>query len=295
MPDLIYSRRANNEPLSLGNVANLAPAAFTDYPIEGVSERYGHFTTLDAIELLKANGWQPVQAAQSTARTKERNNHTKHLIAFAREQDMTRPEGRPEIVLYNSSDRSSALKLYAGFFRWICSNSLVSGTGSEFKIYHSKNKISNFEDLLQQTIDGIYRQEEMIDQMRSRLIGYHHATNLIGRAASLRWKPLVRTILDTPVDETIPVGTYWNKNTIDGVLQPKRWGEKEINVEDRISLWEVFNRTQEGLMRRGAQVTSFTKNSPQGTSRRARAIASVAEAIRVNRDTWDIFEEALTV
>ena len=118
MPDLIYSRSASASELPLSAIHSKASAAFTQLPIEGVSKNYGHLRTIDLLPVLKDYGYLPVQAAQTSARKKDKIGHQTHLLAFAHEKDLLQPsDGRPEIVIYNSSDRTSALKCFAGYFR----------------------------------------------------------------------------------------------------------------------------------------------------------------------------------
>ena len=291
MPDLIYSRKASNEVLTYGDLARQAPAAFAGNPIEGVSDQYGHVTTLDAVQQLGRAGWVPVQAAQTSSRTQKAREHTKHLIAFARESDYD-AEGRPEIVLYNSSDRTSALKLYAGYFRWICSNSLISGSGFENKLIHKKSLIHNFEDLISNALDNLDRSSENIAMMQETEISADHAYHLAGKAADLRWKSLRDAVVDISSGEEIPAGTYWTNKTVKSLLERKRNGERVIGRGETYSLWDVFNRIQEGVMRSGAVVESITANNPRGAQRKARAIASVSQAIKINRNCWDLCEAA---
>lgn len=291
MPDLIYSRKATNETLDYNDLMRLAPAAFSEQPIEGVSDRYGHYSTVDAINQLRSQGWKPVQAAQSRARTKQAQAHTKHLIAFARDEDMHKSEGRPEIVLYNSSDRTSSLKLYAGFFRWICSNSCIMGSGSEVKIYHTKHKIQGFEDLLDQTIQNIDRGEEMRLEMMERSINWDQLMDLGNKAAALRWRSIDSVVAEDPEIE-IPNGSYFSALTAGELFTRRRYGEEAFTAGQPINLWSAFQRAQEGLMRGGVDILSITKKCPSGAIRRARAIQNVKEAIRINRDVFDIFEAA---
>ena len=300
MPDLIYSRKLSNGAMGFGDIARLAPAAFSDGPIAGVSEQYGHITTLDVIQKLGDAGWLPVQAAQTNARTQSAREHTKHLIAFAREEDLGKGEGRPEIVAYNSSDRSSACKLYAGYYRWICSNSLVAGSGLELKFIHKKSQIINFDAMLESTVNHLDRSSETINKMRDTFISYDRAHSLGCLAANLRWSPSIRLWEDphrnpenSPEDNEPAVGTYWTNKTIESFFRAKRYGEETFNSNgSKYSIWDIFNRVQEGLMRSGADVISVTKKSPVGSHRKARAIGSVSKAIKINRDCWDIFEAA---
>ena len=298
MPDLIYSRKASNEPLTMADLTKQAPAAFSTIPIDGVSDRYGHYTTLDAVAQLGGQGWLPVQAAQTQSRTVSAREHTKHLISFAREQDLDRKEGRPEIVLYNSSDRSSALKLYAGYFRYICSNSLVAGSGSEAKLVHSKGSIKNFEDLLTLTAKNMNTSENLIEEMRETHITYDKARYLAELGAELRWKNIRDAELISPYphvyNTNVAPGSYYNGDTITSLLRRQRYHDVAIEPgsSNQYSLWEVFNRVQEGVMRSGTKILSATKKNPGLKLRKSRAIASVSDAIRVNRDCWDLFEVA---
>lgn len=277
----------------MADLTKQAPAAFSTRPIEGVSKRYGHYTTLDAVGQLGAQGWLPVQAAQTKARTTTALQHTKHLISFAREQDLTRKEGRPEIILYNSSDRSSALKLYAGYFRYICSNSLVAGSGSEAKLVHSKGSIKNFDELLTLTAKNMNTSENLIEEMRNQYISYDHARHLAEQGAGLRWKEFSSEYF-TPPPQWIEPGSYYNADTVASLLRRQRYHDVAIEPgsSNQYSVWEVFNRVQEGIMRSGTQIISSSRKHPELRSRKSRAIASVSEAIRVNRDCWDLFEVA---
>jgi hypothetical protein len=72
------------------------------------------------------------------------------------------------------------------------------------------------------------------------------------------------------------------------MLRPNRF-------EDRgQDLWTLFNTAQEKLIRGGARVLSHTKATRQRgypTIRKARAISSLPESIRINRQLWDLAEK----
>jgi len=293
MVDLIYTRKAANTPLSFGDIARLAPAAFATEPVESVTDKYRHISTFDVMRTLKFEGWLPVQAAQSSPmknRYKDRT-HQRHLIAFAREADLERPEGRPEIVLYNSSDKSSSLKLYDGFFRWICSNSLVAGEGNQTKIRHLKTHMVNFDAILGDAIDRAKGVGDRIERFRDTMINYGQARQLIASGLSTRWTPysdMMESI--TPHDPLIN-GTYWTQQTIDQVMKYcPRNDEDCFDPKSTYPLWNVFNRTQEYVMRGGLDLFSVTDRNQNGSYRRARGIGDPRKAITINADLWDQFE-----
>lgn len=292
MADLIFSRKAQNTELSLFEVSQKAPAAFAERPIEGVSDRYGHYNTFDAIIQLKERGWLPVQAVQTKARKLDRINNTKHLVAFSHRDDIgkTEGEGRKELIIYNSSDRTCSLQLFAGYFRFICSNGCIAGEGSSFKVYHSKKKITGFDELLDQTIDNMHHSEfqrlSMMDKTISRLDAYQ----LSREALALRWNSLYEQMKATQPGNNIKPGSYWTDETAKAMLKPRRISENELIDGERYSVWDIFNRCQEGLMRGGMFVHSVSSRNPHGAIRSAKGIANVKEAVRINRSLWDQFE-----
>ena len=293
MVDLIYTRKASNKPLSFDDIARLAPAAFASEPVKSVTDKYRHISTYDVMRTLKFEGWLPVQAAQSSpikGNYKDRS-HQRHLIAFAREADLERPEGRPEIVLYNSSDKSSSLKLYDGFYRWICSNSLVAGEGNQTKIRHLKTHMVNFDAILGDAIDRAKGVGDRIDRFRDTMINYGQARQLIASGLSTRWtrySDMLESI--TPHDPLIK-GTYWTHQTIDQVMKYcPRNDEDAFDPKSTYPLWNVFNRTQEYVMRGGLELFSVTDRNQLGAFRKARAIGDPRKAITINADLWDQFE-----
>ena len=54
--------------------------------------------------------------------------------------------------------------------------------------------------------------------------------------------------------------------------------------------WITFNRMQERLIRGGAEVLSVTQRNPRGKYRRSKAVGSVANSLKINRDLWDLFD-----
>lgn len=281
MTNLIYSRRADDSVLSLSEIRAKAPAAFAETPIEGASMRYGHINTATAIEILRDSGWHPVQAAQKTGRTIERHQHAEHLIAFARggDEGYFPDAGRPEIILYNSSDKTSSLKLFAGWYRFICSNGLQAGDGFSAKVNHTMAAANNFEGMLRETVAGMPRMIDRIDRMQDRKLEIPEIEVIAGEAAKIRWKP----IEDRATDEA---GSFADARTVRSLLHRRRYAD--LPIASGVSLWEVFNRVQEGVIRGGAVLQSFSDAAPYGSTRKARPLGSVRQIVDANRKLWDL-------
>lgn len=287
--NLIFSRAANDGALSLSRVAELAPAAFATGHAEGLSSRYGMVNTAAAVEILDGFGWVPTQAAQKRARKAEAVGYTEHLLAFANPEGLARSTGeRPEIVLYNSHDGSSSLRLFVGFYRFICSNGIVAGDGFEARLRHTSGTVAGFEAMLRDVAGRIPAMVDAADRLKSRTLTRAEIGEISERAAALRWDPLPTEYygatdgiyLDGSAN---PVrGSFASASTVADLARVRRWGD------DTTDAWGVLNRVQESVIRGGAMIRSFTDRNPFGADRKARAVGSVAESVRINRGIWDI-------
>ena len=297
MPDLIYSRSASASELPMSAIHSKASAAFTELPIEGVSRNYGHLRTIDLLPVLKDYGYLPVQAAQTSARKNHKIGHQTHLLAFAHEKDLLQPtDGRPEIVIYNSSDRSSALKCFAGYFRGICSNGLVAGDGFQSRVYHNIKNIMGFEDQLRDMVARLPAMLGLVDKMKSTLIDGQTGLEIAESGASLRWANWEveesrawreKKVIDGRYVFDVARGSYYTDKTISDLLSSKRPGERSL-AKETASLWHVFNRVQEGLIRGKAEIQSVSNLRPSGTTRKATGLTSVPKSVKVNREFWDV-------
>ena len=97
---------------------SLAPSVFAGAAHAKVSDRYSFIPTATVVDGLRAEGWAPVWAGEQRIRPLRPPGLSKHMIRLARTDDLKRTQAeRPELVLVNSHDRSSAYQLHAGIFR----------------------------------------------------------------------------------------------------------------------------------------------------------------------------------
>ena len=100
--------------ISDNEMRRFAPSVFASQPIEGVSERYSFLPTSSILNGMRENGWVPVRAQEQSIRTEARRGFQKLVVRFARLQHLQtweRNQVRPEVVLVNSHDKSSAYQL----------------------------------------------------------------------------------------------------------------------------------------------------------------------------------------
>ena len=281
---LIFSRNGNDSELGLDRLRQMAPAIFSDTKRETLSDRYVQLNTSSLLPVMSDFGYVPVQAVQRFGR-KVSAEHNHHLVAFAHRDDLIGAvdgrEMRPEIIMYNSHDGTGAVRLFAGAYRFICSNGIIAGDGFSSRIYHNKNAIAGFEDMLRNTVQNLPLLMDKIENLRSKTLTAEQAHNLAVRSAKVRWDWAKAYAEDAPIKR----GSYATQQTVESLLTAQRLNDVGNDA------WTVFNRIQENVIRGDAMIKSFSERNPDGAMRKARPINSAAENVRVNRELWDTVEE----
>lgn len=275
---VIFSRNVNNSALSTERIQQLAPAAFSTTKADRLTDRYVSLNTSDIIPVMQDYGYAPVQAAQKRSR-KNDPAHSAHMLAFAKTWDIDFGTGdiRPEIILYNSHDGTGSVKLFAGCFRFICSNGIVAGDGFQSRIYHSK-ALNGFEEMLRNTVATLPTMMERLERLRTVQLNPVKALLMAQRGVATRWDMLDE--IDNPTK-----GVYATIQTAGDVLKVSRYEDMPMDA------FTVFNRIQEGVIRGNAFVKSLSDKHPNGVMRKARAVNSVKENIRINSELWNIAED----
>jgi hypothetical protein len=272
---VIFSRNADNSALTLEQIQHRAPAAFSTTKAERLSDRYISLNTSDVLPIMADYGYLPTQAAQKRSR-KASTEHAAHMLAFSKTTDIVVEAGdiRPEIILYNSHDGTGSVKLFAGVFRFICSNGIVAGDGFQSRIYHSK-ALNGFEEMLRNTVATLPDLMGRIDKMRGVSLSVGQAHDMAIAGVATRW--------DDYTGQTR--GAYAVAQTVKDVMNVRRNGDEGYDA------FTVFNRIQEGVIRGNAMIRSITEQRPEGVMRKARPVNSIKEAVRINTELWNIAED----
>ena len=92
-----------------------------------VSERYIPVQTKEVIKILADQaGFTPVGFDAVNVRKQEKQGFQKHMVMLE-EPDADMIDGKLRIVLYNSYDRTTPIKIFLGYYRDACSNDCVWG------------------------------------------------------------------------------------------------------------------------------------------------------------------------
>jgi Domain of unknown function (DUF932) len=272
------SLNTNYLPKALGTVAisdeelqRLAPSIFASQPIEGVSDRYSFLPTSSILKGMRENGWVPVRVEQQSVRTEARRGFQKHLIRFARLEHLDswkKNQVRPEVVLLNSHDKSSAYQLHCGLFRLICSNGMVvaDATFQRISIKHSGFNPDSVIEASFKVLDAVPEIMHKVRLFQDRILTDDERLALATGAATYRWEDPHKA----PVNPSM-------------LLNPRRYGD---GAKD---LWTTLNTVQENVIRGGQR--DYLRRRPDGSRMpKSRAIKGIDEDMKLNKALWQMAE-----
>ncbi|MBU1014785.1 MAG: DUF945 domain-containing protein [Bacteroidetes bacterium] len=242
----------------------MAPSIGATAPIKEVSKLYTFVPTLPVVDLLRGDGWVPVQAKEVNVRIEEKKGFQKHLIRFQRNDLIITPEERVDIVLYNSHDRGCAFNLIASIWRKICSNGLmVSNDLLNFSHRHIGFDGNAFLESAQKIVASTSMIADQVDFMKSiELTPDDRGVFAITALEAAYNEP-----------EKAPV-------TADRLLTDRRMDDKGKD------LWTTFNVVQENLMKGGLP----GRSKATGKRQRTRAVNSIDKDIKLNKLLWSLTE-----
>ncbi len=264
-----YARSSNQSafrsttPLSNDQIARYAPSVLAQEAHESRGERYTFIPTIEVLDGLRREGFQPFEVRQTRVRDQSKREHTKHLVRLRHESSITSLEEVPEIILLNSHDGSSSYQLLSGFFRFVCSNGLIAGdVCNDIRVRHSGNVVDDVIEGAVRVLDNVEEIAGRIDTYKSITLAPQEAVVFANAALSLRWD-----------EDKAPVQA-------DQVLRTRRW------ADNKADLWTTFNRVQENLLKGGLAGRSTT-----GRRSTTRAVGGVNENVKFNRALWSLADD----
>lgn len=253
----------SDRPLADDQIRCAAPSVFAESAHQSRSERYTYIPTIEVVNGLRREGFEPFMACQARSRVEGKEAYTKHMLRF-RHQGQINGEEANEIILLNSHDGTSSYQMLAGCFRFVCHNGLICGeTHEDFRVRHSGNVVGNVIDGAYRVLGEFERVDAAKDGMKRIALQPGQQQAFANAALQLRYDPA----------ENIPV-------------EPQQLNQVR-RIDDRgADLWRTFNRVQENLLRGG-----LSGRNAQGRRTTTREVKGVSENIRLNRALWTLAEE----
>jgi hypothetical protein len=248
-------------PLSDDQIRTVAPSIFAIDKHDSRSDRYTYIPTIDVLNGLRHEGFQPFMVCQTRVRDEGKREHTKHMIRLRHAGDIGSAEAN-EIVLLNSHDGSSSYQMLAGLFRFVCQNGMVCGeTVGEVRVPHKGNIVQNVINGAFDVLDGFDLIREQKTGMQAVTLDRDERNAFAHAALMLRYDPTDDNT-PPPITET-------------QVLNARRFEDRSDD------LWTTFNRVQENLTRGGLH-----GRSRSGRAMSTRAVTGIDQNVKLNRALW---------
>lgn len=247
-----------NEPLDNSQLIRIAPSIFAEHPHDSRSDRYTYIPTIQVLDGLRKEGFQPFMVAQSRSRIEGKSEYTKHMLRLRYASDIASKEAN-EIILINSHDGTSSYQMLAGVFRFVCQNGMVCGDIIEdIRVPHRGNIVHDVIDAAYSIVDDFDTVQNSIEGMKSTLLLPAESEVFAEAALSLKY--------NDPNDAPI---------TANQLLRPRRWDDKNND------LWSSFNRVQENIMKGGLRGRTAT-----GKRTSTRAVQGIDSNVKLNKALW---------
>ncbi|MEJ3966592.1 DUF932 domain-containing protein [Citrobacter braakii] len=251
-----------DRPLTREELMQHVPSVFSEDRHGSRSEKYAYIPTITLLENLRREGFEPFFACQSRVRDQSRREHTKHMLRLRRAGQI-KGQQVPEIILLNSHDGSSSYQMLPGYFRSVCTNSLVCGQSfGEIRVPHRGNVVEKVIEGAYEVLGIFDRVEEKRDAMQSQLLP-PPAQQAFARAAL-----------------TYRFGEDHQPVTASQILTPRRYEDRQDDM------WSVFNRCQENLLKGG-----LPGRTAKGKRSHTRAVKGIDGDVKLNRALWVMAEE----
>lgn len=262
-----FSRNAvalrSEHPLSNDEIASVAPSILASAPHESRSARYSYIPTVDVLDALRKEGFQPFMVCQARVRDEGMRDYTKHMLRLRHLEQINGPEAN-EVILLNSHNGQSSYQMISGMIRFACENGIVCGDSlSDIRVPHKGDVIGQVIEGAFAVLNGFEEQTAQRDGMAGTVLDVGEQQAFARAALALRYDE----------DKPAPV-------TEAQLLAPRR-------IEDRgADLWTTFNRVQENMTRGGLR----GRNS-NGRASTTRAVTGIDQNIRLNRALWVLADE----
>jgi hypothetical protein len=170
-----------------------------------------------------------------------------------------------EVILLNSHDGTSSYQMFAGVFRFVCSNGMVCGEAfNDIRVRHTGNIVDNVIEGACSVLADFELLEAQVDAMKTVLLNLDDRTAFARAALTLRYG--ARDV-PPPITES-------------QLLQMKR--RNDANGD----LWTTLNCVQENMLSGGLKA-----RSAKGTTTRTRPVTAIDQTVKLNRGLWVLAEE----
>lgn len=257
-----FNSTRSEHPLSDEQIARVAPSIFAASAHESRSARYAHIPSIDVLNGLRNQGFQPFMVSQTKVRNVAKQEYTKHMIRLRHADQINHREAN-EIILLNSHDGTSSYRMLGGMFRFVCANGMVCGdTVGDVRVPHKGDVVDRVIEGAFKVLQGFEESEGQREDMQHVTLTMQEQRAFANAALSLKYE-----------EEKAPI-------TEDQILLSRR------SEDSKNDLWSTFSRVQENLIKGG-----LSGRNRNGRSTTTRAVTGIDQDVKLNRALWILAEQ----
>lgn len=237
-----------------------APAAFARS--HHMSDRYSMIRTDKVISALSDVGYVPVQAQQDAPRRRPITQVTHRIVLRHQDNIATVGDTVPQIMLVNSHNGRTMMRLFAGLYRFVCANGLVVGNHKFIgAVKHYGTAVEDALRYAEQMTQQVGQLNTAIDAWSKIELSDGKVVDFAKAAAKLRYGERA------------------------DAYDPRSLLEARREEDEGRTLWTVYNRIQEVTTKGGAEGFSAT-----GRRMRSRPLTQINADINYNSALWNLAE-----
>lgn len=256
----------NSTILTKEDILKTAPAVYAKQPKAEMSDRYVFVPTDKVLDNFAEAGWYPTKAFQSKTK-KDNVDERKHVIRLSNPefQPVMKEAGEltPEILLINSHNGTSGIRMEIGLFRMVCSNGLVV-RDTQFAQITKRHAGTDKEEIFR----ILYEAGNKFPDIWNKVSDYK-SINLTNRQR-----------LDFAVKA---IEFNWSENSI---INPNDVLHTRRTEDESDDLFATFNIVQENIIKGGMSYINPKTQRPRHT----RSIKNADRDIKVNMFLWGCME-----
>ena len=198
------------------------------------SERYIPIPTQSVLDIIKEvePDYKIVGFNNANVRKADKQSFQKHALMINLKDELIAEVAKPNLIIFNSSDRSMALKIYIGYISMACSNQCVAGTNimEPISIRHTdKNWKHTIYSLMNEYESYKEKLESNIINMKEKYVSYGDQGMFIEEA----------------------VNTIINPNIEGEILDPLQFNNANRKEDTGKTLYKLMQRFQENMVKGG--------------------------------------------
>lgn len=238
----------------------------------GLSKNYKHCNSQNVIDFIESKGFKHVGTSFGNPRKEEKRGFQKHLMIFENENFRVDDDNILQLLITNSHDGSTSLKMNIGVYRAICANGLVAGD-----TFFSNRVIHLGGDFLNKVNHGLGEAIELMPIVASKITTMKN-----------------RMLTSEEIDKfrMFAIRERLKGKTLSSVFTGQV-DRVRREADQGTDLYTVLNRIQESTIRGGVQYSFWATQEKNGQTEKVlrqnktREIKSITQKMKLNQNLFD--------